>query len=266
MAVPLDTRNDIRSTGADGVPRAEIARRLGVSRNTVAKYADMEDMSPAAPVLAARGRRALEGHEAWLAATLEDDLSAPRKQRHTARRLCDRLVAERGYGGSYSTVRRLARDWRLARSAGGGRGLPGAGVAGRHLPGRLRQLPRGRRGGAPRPEAARLHAAALQRQAVRGDEVAEGRVPVRRARRGVRPLGPRAAGGGARQRHRGRQDGPRGGGRVEAVLPVQGALPLREPLLQPLLGQREGLRRERGGVPAPQPPRPGPLVRLDGRA
>lgn len=120
--MPLDTRNDIRSTGADGVPRAEIARRLGVSRNTVAKYADMEDMSPAAPVLAARGRRALEGHEAWLAATLEDDLSAPRKQRHTARRLCDRLVAERGYGGSYSTVRRLARDWRLARSAGGGEG------------------------------------------------------------------------------------------------------------------------------------------------
>lgn len=40
MAVPLDTRNDIRSTGADGVPRAEIARRLGASRNTVAKYDD----------------------------------------------------------------------------------------------------------------------------------------------------------------------------------------------------------------------------------
>lgn len=45
MTVPLDTRNDIRSMDADGVPRAEIARRLRVSRNTVAKYADMEDMS-----------------------------------------------------------------------------------------------------------------------------------------------------------------------------------------------------------------------------
>lgn len=29
--MPLDTRNDIRSMDADGVPRAEIARRLGVS-------------------------------------------------------------------------------------------------------------------------------------------------------------------------------------------------------------------------------------------
>ena len=47
MTVPLDVRNDIRSMDADGVPRAEIAKRLRVSRNTVAKYADMEDMSPA---------------------------------------------------------------------------------------------------------------------------------------------------------------------------------------------------------------------------
>lgn len=49
MTVPLDTRQDIREMDARGVPRAEIARRLGVSRNTVAKYADMGDMSPAAP-------------------------------------------------------------------------------------------------------------------------------------------------------------------------------------------------------------------------
>lgn len=43
MAVPLDMMNDIRSMDAEGVPRAEIARRFGVSRNTVAKYADMEE-------------------------------------------------------------------------------------------------------------------------------------------------------------------------------------------------------------------------------
>ena len=93
MTVPLDMMNDIRSMDAEGVPRAEIARRLGVSRNTVAKYADMEDMSPAAPEPAPRSRPALAGHEAWV----ESDLGAPRKQRHTAKRVYDRLVAERGY-------------------------------------------------------------------------------------------------------------------------------------------------------------------------
>ena len=53
--MPLDIGNDIRLMDAEGVPRAEIARRLGVSRNTVENYADMEDMSPAAPVPAERG-------------------------------------------------------------------------------------------------------------------------------------------------------------------------------------------------------------------
>lgn len=38
MTVPLDVRNDIRSMDAEGVPRAEIARRLHLSRNTVARY------------------------------------------------------------------------------------------------------------------------------------------------------------------------------------------------------------------------------------
>lgn len=108
--MPLDMRNDIRSMDADGVPRAEIARVLGVSRNTVAKYADMGDMSPAAPVPAPRARRALAGHEAWGESLLEADLGAPRKQRHTARRVYDRLVSERGYAGSYSTVRRFVRE------------------------------------------------------------------------------------------------------------------------------------------------------------
>lgn len=59
MTVPLDEINDIREMDAVGVPRAEIARRLGLSRNTVAKYADMADMSPAAPEPRSRARRAL---------------------------------------------------------------------------------------------------------------------------------------------------------------------------------------------------------------
>ena len=72
MTVPLDVMNDIRSMDAGGVPRAEIARRLGVSRNTVAKYADMADMSPAAPEARPRARRALGPEDAaWIDAVLD---------------------------------------------------------------------------------------------------------------------------------------------------------------------------------------------------
>ena len=65
VTVPLDTVNDIRSMDAAGRSRSEAARVLHVSRNTVAKYADMEDMSPAAPMPQRRGRPALEGNEEW---------------------------------------------------------------------------------------------------------------------------------------------------------------------------------------------------------
>ena len=122
MTVPLDVRNDIRSMDAGGTPRAEIARRLHLSRNTVAKYADMEDLSPEPPLPEERPHPALEKHAAWVDAVLEADLGAPRKQRHTAKRLFDRLVDERGYEGSYSTVQRHVREWKLARAAGAGDG------------------------------------------------------------------------------------------------------------------------------------------------
>ena len=116
MVVPLDDVNDIRAMDAAGVPRAEIARRLGLSRNTVAKYADMADMSPAAPEARVRRRRALSREDAaWVDAVLEADLGAPRKQRHSARRIYDRLVAERGCGDSCSTE--VSTDMRSSYSA-----------------------------------------------------------------------------------------------------------------------------------------------------
>lgn len=117
MTMPLDTQQDIREMDARGVPRAQIARDLGVSRNTVAKYADMEDMSPEAPVPVERERPVMTAEvAAWIDSVLESDLGAPRKQRHTARRIYDRLREDRGYGGSYSTVRRYVAAWRRDHS------------------------------------------------------------------------------------------------------------------------------------------------------
>lgn len=120
--MPLDVRNDIRRMDARGVSRAEIARRLHLSRNTVARYADMSDMSPGPPMPAHRARPAIDPHIDWIDNLLEADLSAPRKQRHTAKRIYDRLVEERGYRGSYSSVQRHVRRWRLERAAGAGDG------------------------------------------------------------------------------------------------------------------------------------------------
>ncbi len=125
MTVPLDEIKDIRKMDAAGVPRAEIARRLSLSRNTVAKYADMADMSPAAPEARLRARRALGPEDAaWIDAVLEADLGAPRKQRHTAKRIY--RPAGRGEGLRGLLLHGPAPRARLARRAPGrrGRGLP----------------------------------------------------------------------------------------------------------------------------------------------
>jgi len=118
MTVSLDEQEDIRRMDRDGVPRAQIARELHLSRNTVAKYADSEDMSPKPPIAQRRAHPATDGIARWIDAILEGDLAVPRKQRHTARRIFDRAVAEKGYSGSYSSVRKYVAAWKKERLQG----------------------------------------------------------------------------------------------------------------------------------------------------
>lgn len=111
MTKPVSIQQRIRILDARGVSWREIARQLGVSRDTVRKYATMEGCSPKPAVR--KGRRSLidahsETVDSWLAA----DRLMPRKQRHTARRVYDRLVEEEGFQGSYSSVQRYVRRWR----------------------------------------------------------------------------------------------------------------------------------------------------------
>ncbi len=111
MAIPMPIQQDIRRLDRQGVSRTRIAKRLGVDRATVAKYADMEDLSPAAPKDRRRGTK-MDRFAAIVDAWLEADLRMPAKQRHTARRVFDRLVDEHGFDGSYSGVQRYVKRWR----------------------------------------------------------------------------------------------------------------------------------------------------------
>lgn len=88
-----------------------IARKLGISRNTVKRYCNGENVpweskprqyecpvtEPIRPTV-----------QRWL----EEDKHAPKKQRHTATRIHERLVEEYGFNGSYSVVRDLVRELR----------------------------------------------------------------------------------------------------------------------------------------------------------
>ena len=90
---------------------ARIARGLHVSRTTVVTYASREDFSPRPAGRA--GRTPVDSGyaeivEGWLTA----DLRLPRKQRHTAMRVWQRLRDEHGFEGSYPSVQRWVKRWR----------------------------------------------------------------------------------------------------------------------------------------------------------
>lgn len=111
MTKPVSIQQRIRILDARGVSWREIARRLGVSRDTVRKYATMEDCSP--KPAAGKGRRSLiDAYSGTVDSWLSADRLMPRKQRHTARRVYARLVEEEGFEGSYSSVQRYVKRWR----------------------------------------------------------------------------------------------------------------------------------------------------------
>lgn len=112
--MPKSTQECIREMSIRGSSQREIARALHVSRNTVSKYLS-EDLSPAPPVRPPHASPTMEPFAEEVSSWLEADLLVPRKQRHTAKRVHDRLVAEHGFEGSLSTVERFVRDWRESR-------------------------------------------------------------------------------------------------------------------------------------------------------
>ena len=98
----------------EGVSIREIARRSGLSRNTVRKYLAGNVVEPRYPDR--KGPSKLDDYEATLTNWLHREAKRHRKQRRRVRQLHSDLVAL-GYAGSYDRVAAFARQWREGRQA-----------------------------------------------------------------------------------------------------------------------------------------------------
>ena len=100
-----------RAVVVEGMSIREAARTFGLHRDTVRKMLAYS-VPPGYRRQTPPRRPKLEPYTGVIDRILEDDLGAPRKQRHTAKRIFERLRDEYGFGGGYTTVKDYVREHR----------------------------------------------------------------------------------------------------------------------------------------------------------
>lgn len=107
----MENYAEIRKLHREGVSERGIARRLKISRKTVSKYLNGEVIpGERAPYTPRESTVMTQDVKDFIDACFEeDDQEGVKKQRHTAKRIYDRLVAEMDFVGGASTVRDYVR-------------------------------------------------------------------------------------------------------------------------------------------------------------
>ncbi len=95
----------------EGMSQRETARRFGIDRKTVAKMLAFS-VPPGYRRRQPPRRPKLAPYIAIIDRILEEDRDRPRKQRHTAKRIFDRLCDEHGFTGGYTIVKDYVRERR----------------------------------------------------------------------------------------------------------------------------------------------------------
>ena len=98
-----------RAVMVEGMSMRETARTFGLHRDTVRKMLAYS-VPPGYRRQSPPKRPKLEPFTGVIDRILEDDLRRPRKQRHTAKRIFERLRDEYGFDGGYTTVKDYVRE------------------------------------------------------------------------------------------------------------------------------------------------------------
>lgn len=107
--ISMSIINSIRQLRKEGYSVSDIARKASVSRDTVYKYLNKDDFSPKIPETRQRKSK-LDPYRTIIERWLDEDLLTWKKQRHTSRRIWQRLRDEYGFDGSETTVARYVRS------------------------------------------------------------------------------------------------------------------------------------------------------------
>lgn len=111
MVINMDIYAEIRKAYNCSESQRSVAKRLGISRQTVKKYWKGETMPGVRKEYTRTTSVVTPEVQGFIKACfLEDKALGVRKQTHTAKRIYDRLVAEKGFNGSYSSIRSAVHE------------------------------------------------------------------------------------------------------------------------------------------------------------
>ena len=102
-----------RCVYVEGLSERAAARRFGLARETVRKMLRYRPAARVSPDAADSGVRNWTVSWGIIDQILRDDQHRPKKQRHTAKRICERLRAEHAFRGGYTIVKDYVREKRL---------------------------------------------------------------------------------------------------------------------------------------------------------
>lgn len=109
----MNDYKQIRQRYLNGESQRSIAKSMGISRNTVKKYCEGENVPWERKTPEREASVLTEDVLDFITSCLEEDeAEGLKKQRHTARRIFDRLVEEKGFEGGESTIRRAVHEIR----------------------------------------------------------------------------------------------------------------------------------------------------------
>lgn len=95
----------------EGLSQRQIAKTLGISRNTVGRYCNGDNLPGERKKQQPQVFRHNSRNSGLIQQCLdEDQREGIKKQKHTAKRIYDRLTEELGFTGGESTVRRVVRE------------------------------------------------------------------------------------------------------------------------------------------------------------
>lgn len=107
--------NSIRQLRKSGESVSAIAEQVGVSRDTVYKYINKDDFSPQPPKTTKCRPSILDPYKPLIDKWLDQDAKNWKKQRHTSRKIWQRLCNEYGAKVSEVTVSRYVAKQKATR-------------------------------------------------------------------------------------------------------------------------------------------------------